>query len=34
MLNKEVELEEVLVDEIEELEEIVTPGCGFGCDCK
>ena len=33
MENKEMELEEVLVNEIEELEEIVTPGCGFGCNC-
>ncbi len=28
-----IELEDVIVSEIEELEEIVTPGSGFGCNC-
>ncbi len=28
-----LELEEVKINEIQELEEIVTPGSGFGCTC-
>lgn len=34
MNNEEIELQEVAVDDIEELEEVVTPGSGFGCNCK
>lgn len=33
MNNEEIELSEVVINDIEELEEVVTPGSGFGCDC-